>query len=260
MGPIDTALRDALFYIDPIILKAAFKDDLVNFNGYSRNIRDAITEIIIYDQIIPDLSIVAGEEIWIDLKEDYVKWRDERQVVFTVPPSAIGGREIITPRQISFKDYVIGQLPAHTTEGGLARIMNSTPDITGKTTTDVKMLGTTNTIFVTNFDTTTLNNHRLEAVVSHDRNLSAIPPKWYKTFSRLVELKLKAFLYVRMSTILDICESNAGVSIGNVKNILDRYSDAAEMYKEELERWIKYSQMYDENANADWIHMTTSFL
>lgn len=259
MGPIDTALRDAMFNIDPIILKAAFQDDLINFNGYTRNIRDCITEVIIYEQIIPDLSLVAGEEIWIDLKEEYVTYRNDRQLVFVVPPKAIGNREIITPIQVAFKDYVIGQHPAGTTEGAIARIMNSTPDITGKTTTELKMLSGTNTILIKNFDTSRLHNHRLEAVVSHDRNLSAIPPKWYKKFSRLVELKLKALLYVRMGTILEICQSNAGASVDRISNIIDRWSDADVMYNEEMEKWVKYANMYSDNANADWIHMTTAF-
>ena len=55
-GAIDTALRTVTFSIGKTLLLGAFKNDLSSEFGINCNIKEAITNKIIYEQILPDLK------------------------------------------------------------------------------------------------------------------------------------------------------------------------------------------------------------
>lgn len=258
-GAIDTALRTTIFEIGRTLLLGAFKYDLEDQFGYQVNLREAITNKIIYEQVLADLSLVAPQEIWLPLSESYVKMREGYKVVFTIPDHVTGGRRIISPLQIAYKTYIPNQYSGTTTHGAAARTINHTPDISGLVTTDIQMLGAPNTFLMPNFGPNPLTDYALEVTVAHDDNFSAIPPVWYLKFAELVTLKTKAYLYANKREILDRVEYGSGASISSVKSQLDEFSDANESYKEEVKKWLLYKNLYDENALDDMIQLTTGF-
>ncbi|MNY68424.1 hypothetical protein D3C86_2061840 [compost metagenome] len=84
--------------------------------------------------------------------------------------------------------------------------------------------------------------------MSHDPNLSNIPPSFADPFTELVILATKAFIYNRAIIELDEGAIRGGASLGRIREIVDSYADANVMYKEHFrDKWRKAGVM----ANKD---------
>lgn len=259
-GPINTALRRIRLLIDPILLKAGFRDEMVSFGNHQRNIRDIITEKIIYGQVLPDLAIVAPTEKWVALKREYIVHQKDDNVVVTIPANAIGNRSIIAPLQVAYLENtpLVGR--SGFMESDTLRIIDNGPNIVGTVSTELRKMSGENTILMTNFDDQDIDRWAMEVMLGHDGEFSGIPPSYHLKFANLCVLAVKSYLSVHQSSVLDVAESNGGVSISSLRRHLERFEGAADSYDEELAKWKKFSQMYDDNADTDFIQMTTSFL
>lgn len=258
-SPITTALRDILGSIDLVLLKAGFKDEMVSFGQHQRNIRDVILDKIIYEQVLPDMSLIAASEFWIPLKRKYIIHEKDDKIVVSIPANVLGNRSIITPLQVAYTEHTPINGKSGKMESDAFRIIDHTPNITGTVSCELKKLPGENTVLLTNFEDQDIDKFSMEVTLGIDGEFSTLPAVWWKRFSKLCVLRTKAYLNVNQVTVLDIAESNAGVAIPNIRRLLEKWDDSLDLYNEELDRWTKFAQMYDDNANADFIQLTTSF-
>lgn len=259
-GPIFTALRDIFLEFDPIILKAGFRNEMVEFGRHHRSLRDIIIEKIIYEQVLPDMSLTAATEEWIPLKSSYIIHKENDAVVVSIPSNVLGNREIIAPMQVANTQLT----PTVGRQGRLdmdaERVISHSPNVIGTNSTELSKMQGENVVLLQNFSFVSIEDFSMQCMLGMDKEFSSIPPSYYKLFSKLCSLKLKTYLVARQASLLDIAESNAGVSIPSLRRLIDRWEGSEVTYQEELERWYKHSGNYNDHENAQWIHMTTSFL
>lgn len=259
-GPIDTALRDIFLEFDPILLKAGFKDELVDHGSYTRSLRDVVLEKIIYEHVLPDLSLTASTTDWVQLKSSYIIHQADDAVVISIPSNVLGNRSIIAPIQVASIDRIpsVGRVGALSFDA--ERVIDNGPNVIGTVSTELRKMAGENVILMQNFDHLSMDRYKMEVQLGHDRDFSGIPPSFYKLFSRLCILKVQVYLNSRYGSILDIAESNSGVSISRLRTMLERWDDSNTTYNEELDKWTKYSEIYKDQDDAEWMQMTTGFL
>ena len=90
-----------------------------------------------------------------------------------------------------------------------------------------------------------MNGGFLKLGVENNSNLENIQPSYYPQVAKLILLGLKRYIYNNTIIDVDVGEIYAGHEIGRIKEIIDSYADATEMYNEELIRWSKLSVMND---------------
>jgi hypothetical protein len=96
-----------------------------------------------------------------------------------------------------------------------------------------------NTVMVTNMNRVPGIAY-LRCLVSHDPNLANIPTHYSEVFSELCTLATKAYIYTNSIIPLDEGVISGGASLGRIREVVDSFADAGQMYREFLkERWRK---------------------
>lgn len=77
-------------------------------------------------------------------------------------------------------------------------------------------------------------NGVLRVNIENNTNMENLNPRFYLHFSKLVELGIKSYIYNKMVIKLNQGYVYAGHELGTIKDTIDGYADAEEMYKEYL--------------------------
>lgn len=101
----------------------------------------------------------------------------------------------------------------------------------------------------------------LRCLLSNDNEFTNIKPQTYAAFSRLVVLATKAFIYNTYYIELGAGYLTGGMELPEIKQIVDEYRDANDMFLEEYrERWVKTAALQDPRRKQRHIKMMTGGL
>jgi len=249
---ITKALSEVQFGIPLEVLQIAFRENSSKINT-SYSLEEIITNRVIRPRVLVDCNLVGGIQTTIPLVECKVEYVDNLEAIITVPKSSTNNKAIITA--LNIVSNMRGNVTTGIT-GGPSPLLdagNALSDGLGNLdivqTSRLEVIAE-NIILVQEFNLPIITG-MIRVVVENDSNLSNISPRSYIPFSKLVVLAVKAYIYNTTVVRLDKGYIYNGHELGIIKDIIDGYSDANEMYLEYLEtKWRKIAFLND-NVSKD---------
>lgn len=257
MNPIKKAVDDIRFRIPRAILNLIFQDYNVSWRNTTISLDEQIISKVIRSRVLPDCNLVGGAEVFISLDGVPSEMTSDFTTVYYIPKERTQNRTINTVLSMS---YLTGAaLAAMGGTTGYSNCSNTTSMITAKammdsfstippvSTAKISLIGE-NTVLVR--DTAPpIGFGFLRCILENDDQMSHLQLRSILDFSQLCTLACKAFIYNDYIVTLDRGQLYGGQDIGVVKQIIESYSDAEELYNTYLrEKWQKISLMNDRES------------
>lgn len=253
MDLISKAIQEIRFNIPDQILTAAFTDTRITQRGVPVSLDTRIREEVIEKRIRIDCNLTGALQATIPLRGITPQWIDSRSTVYRIPKSMTQGRTITTALSVAYgeaahmagSNYYMNH--TSTLSNNVGKILDSALDVPMVSTAYVQLIGE-NTIYVEG-DLSLPTNTFLRCYVTHDTEFSNIRPASYHSFTRMAVLAAKDHVYRTMYVKMDQAQLHFGMQLGSFREIIEGYSDAAEMYYEYIrEVWPKVALLNDENS------------
>ena len=241
MNAITYAINNIKYNIDKDILKLAFMEQNDKIKNISLD--DCILNKVIRSRVLVDIDIIGGETTKFDLRDCVIKRVSEKEYTLYVPKSVSNNRTIISA--LSIVPYQINMSHGESFNNEGFYQMESNPALTVGTKM-MNALTPMNIMSITKLEliseNTILANGYLpyppkgvmKCTVTNDKNLNNFNPKIYTFFSKLCIYAVKAYIYTNMTVKLDRGYVYGGHELSVIKDIIDSYSDANELYSEYL--------------------------
>ena len=259
MNLITYALNDLDFHISKEILNIGFKEfQPLTLNNIT-TLHDIILNNVIRRKVLVDSNIVGGETVDIFLTDCEVQHiYEQNETIIRVPKSVTGGRTIIDPLSLVLNTYIAGNgmLTGSTSNvlGLAAKIVASQtgPDVIQ--TSKLQMIGE-NTILVQS-STALYTSGILRVVIENTSNLDNMGMRHGITFSKLVRLAIKMYLYTNTRVSMAQGYLYGGHELSIVQDIVNEMSDAETMYYECLKtEWAKSQFINNEKNMTAYLQM-----
>ena len=254
MLAVSKALDEVKFRIPRQVLDAVFIQRNLRWRDVPPSLDEQIMAAVIRPRVLVDCNLVGGTEAFINLDGVQFERADDYTSVYRIPKSRTNGRSINSVLNITFSDptkvssygVAAGQQNTMMMQVG-SSVMDSHGSIPVTSTATVQLIGE-NVVMVR--DTVILPaNIYLRCILANDENMSHIQLRSYPAFANLVVLAVKAFIYIEYVVRLDIGELMGGMALGRIKEIVDSYADANELYQEYLmTKWQKIALMQDSSS------------
>lgn len=256
MNPIVKAIDDLKYTIPIQILQLAFQRDL--YNQYNPNISldEHIRLKVINPRVLVDCNLAGGPQVMIPLDGVQPMYADQFTTVFQIPPHKLANRTIMSVLSVSYLPYQAN----FNTQGGSIGYLNPT-SMNSVTQAAQRVADSVSTIPIVSNALVDLIGHNvvsiaepyrissiyyLRCILENEENLNNIRPRSIMNFSRLVELAVKSYIYNKLIVRIDRAFLEGGQELGRVKEIIDGYAEAEEMYRTYLkEVWSKVAIMND---------------
>lgn len=277
MNPVDFSIDyvvNGANDISEYLLKLAFENPN---NGYGSiwgpisnefTIEQGIREKVILKMVAPMLQLAGGTTEIIDLSSAHINNLQGGIIHVNVPDFLTGGRRILEVIEVypgninraitngyNFTGNAV--CGASQVNNSLNRLINGLDDgNVQRTFTSFTMVG--NNSFLIRDAGSAMFNMLAKVVLSHDENFSVVPIKMYDKFYELVELATKAYIYKKCKRGMQEAVSRHGVTMDDLQDDIQGYSDAAQQFKEFYETQMKKYMAYaDPKGKADQIKMMT---
>lgn len=258
MDPVTVALIKVKAEIPRDILKQAFmpkrydpvENDRYFDNVTSVSIDQQIRQIVIEGRVSIDVNLIGGTEMFLPLGLAQREFLDAWNMIYRFSRDVLGGRRITTVHELV---YGITQgLSGQGTAGYDGRasdlllvgrdIMRAVGGTATLGTAYVQIVGV-NTVLV-NDANQVIGDAALRATVTHEPNFNDLKPVYYHAFAELVALAVKGYIYNTLVIDLDEGQIRGGMTLGRIREVVDSYADANQMYWEYLTtKWQRISTM-----------------
>jgi len=199
---------------------------------------------VIDARVLVDINLCSGVEIFIPLINVDADRVDNWTYVYRIPKELTQGRSITQVYGLAYgQGHTLGNVGVISEDRSMvleaaAGLMQSNAAWTQVQSAYCTLVAD-NTVEVTNMNRVPGISY-LRCLVSHDPNLQNIPMTYADKFTELVILAVKAYIYTRTIIPLDEGAIRGGASLGRIREIVDGYADANQMYKEFLrDQWKK---------------------
>lgn len=269
MDLITIALDRVKFEIPPEVLRYTFsptrydpsKNGLIR--DYSTGISNdtVIRRQVIDARVMVDINLCSGVEVFIPLAAAQRERVDNWTMVYTIPKELTQGRSITEVYGLSYgQGHALGQTGVVSNDRSMvleaaAGLMQSNSAWTQVQTAHCTLVAD-NTVMVTDMSRMPGIMY-LRCLVSHEPNLANIPNHFADVFTELVILAVKAHIYTRTIIQLDEGAIRGGASLGRIREIVDSFADANQMYREHLrDRWRKAGVMANKEQSRRLLRYT----
>lgn len=256
MNPILYALNHLRHSIPQDILHLAFSPrSAVNptvrwgnnndFSSLDHQIRDKVIE----GRVNLDCDLVGGTQVAIDLRGVSYEQYDMRSRVFRIPYERSGGRRIVSVQTLNYLNY--NGMPSYH-HGTGDQLLQASMDMYYAvasmpivSTANCQLIGD-NVVLVQDNVQQFSDQLAMTCLVENDSEMSNLNPGAYMHYAKLVELATKAYIYIQLSIRIDEGVLHAGMNLGRIREFVDGYSDANEMYQEYfMSTWRRVSYTND---------------
>lgn len=214
-----------------ILLRAFIKPTLYNVIPVS--LEQRIKTEIITNKVCRDCNVVSGIETLISLAGVPIQ-QVEGGSIYNIGLRPTNGKIITSILSVGYGYGVL--MP------GQATISSALSDIPLSSDVRVELIGV-NTVYMEGYYTMPLTTMR--CVLENDAELGNVPVRALKFYSILCVLATKLYIYNTLTIALASGVIIQGVDMGRIKEIVDSYSDAEEMYMEQLEKVPKVVLLSD---------------
>lgn len=267
MSVIDRAIADVRRKIPRQVLEVAFLGEIGRANRHGQGIEWYIRNRVIDNWVRPDCDLLGAYEDNIPLANAEVSHDSQYRLTARVSKEATGGRSIVAALALNYIYNVPGGMVNNGWQGNSFNMQNkgnspvlnvgsrilrsaSPAPITGSASVQ---LVAENTVLITDY-IGDVRQCSITCRLSHDPEMTVIQPGAVKPFNQLVLLATKAFIY--NETVVDMDEAYLynGMELSRIREIIDSYADAAELYEtfyEEQWRGVNFSN--DANRNGNYL-------
>ncbi|QTH80326.1 hypothetical protein PA10_00126 [Pseudomonas phage pPa_SNUABM_DT01] len=207
---------------------------------------------IIEGRVLVDMNLCSGVEVFLPLTNVPGERVDNWTYIYRIPKELTQGRSITEVYGLSYgQGHTLGNVGVISEDRSMvleaaAGVMQSNAAWTQVQSAYCTLVAD-NTVMVTNMNRVPGISF-LRCLVTHDPNLANISGLWADKFSEMVTLACKAWIFNKTVIPLDEGAIRGGASLGRIREIIDTYADANQMYKEFFtEKWRKSGVM----ANKD---------
>lgn len=206
-----------------------------------QSIDHVIRQRVIDPRVNADCNLYGGTEVAIDLRDVPFEQPNHRERVFRIPFEKTNGLYITSVKHLSYLHFHGGNISGYNTGNqqfnameDLYRAVASMPIVHSA---DCQIIGD-NTILVRDDTMRVQGDYALVCLVANDPNMNNIQPGLFPLYSQMVELAVKNYIYINLDVNLDRGFLVGGMDLGRIRQIVDNYADAHEMYMELLTtRW-----------------------
>lgn len=235
MNAIDNAIANLKYNIPIEILEIAFLD-YADINHRMISLDERIRSSIIIGRVLKDCSQTEGVMMNIELAKCKIVQLQRGEYIIDIPKELTFGRTVV--ETLSFTSNVF-----YTNIGGLSPDSNSINNYGNKMfnniashnfqqTARVEIIGD-NVVYV--YDPTIIVNRSfLRCLVEYDENLTNMHPKLLPVFNELVVYATQSYIHNKLRISLDKGAIWNGYEISVIRDIVDSYGDAENMYREHL--------------------------
>ena len=265
MNILSKALDHIKHTIPPQVLKAAFRDELMNWRQAPVSLDTQIMDKVIKPRVLFDANLVGGTQAIIALDGLAAVYGDNYSNVYQIPFERTSNREIVSVLSVgylpiggSFGYGAIG-VPAHVSDVMTAgqRVMDSNSSIPVVSTAQCDLIGF-NTVLIRDPQRTTM-TYTLRCMLANESNLNNINPRSYLYFATLCQLAVKSFIYNNMLITMDQAYLQGGQELGALKNYVETLQDSEEQYQVFLrETWQGVAFMNDRTSHERFIRTQIS--
>ncbi|UKZ10937.1 hypothetical protein CZP2022_214 [Vibrio phage C-ZP2022] len=214
--------------IDKNILARAFKPQS-QWSAYDTyNLEYYIEQKVVRDYLMVDLNLVSGQSETIPV-HDLPYQQINNAHVFKIPTSRTHGRRITAVHSLEMDNDDIGMA-----QGGLSAIVGEASMGPRGTGTARAELVAPNTIAVYEWSLGWRTFVRCQ--LAHDDNLGNINPRFQRSIAQLAVLAAKHLINVELAGSVGDGDGWGGAPSSYMRQIIDEYAGAKDIYEEELKK------------------------
>lgn len=250
MNLIQKSLDEVRYNIPREILDLVFIEQEHRNSRLPVSVDTMIRQKVIDARVKPDCNIVGGVETTIELVNVVPEYLDIYRVVYRIPKRLTQGKSIGSVLSVGFG---VGGVMASTTMSSPGQsplmdaangVLQSHLPIPMVSTAAVSLIGE-NTVLVEDNMALPVNLF-LRCILDNDEELTHISQRSMLKFTQLVVLATKAYIFNNSAIRLDIGYVQGGQTIGRLREIIDGYADANELYYDYLQNtWAKVAFLND---------------
>jgi len=248
MDAITYALAEVKDRIPPQVLKLVFKPNARTLRHEHRDVEYAIRDKVIEGRVRRSVNTVGATEVEIPIASLPRTEINKFTYTYRIPMTLTGGREITSVLALSFSTNSSGNMsqfgqgsnqdsPTVVQEAAM-RVAASHMPITVNQTSNVSLIAM-NTVMIEDYAPMSGNSF-LRCILTSDKDFSNIKPAYYGRFAKMVILAVKAYIYNTYEIELGMGKIVGGVELSEIKNVVERYSNADEEFEDYVEQvWRK---------------------
>ena len=250
---VQRAIQDLKYRVPLQILKETFKDDTNSWRSSPVSLDEQIMAKVIRPRVLIDCDLAQGVEAFINLDGLTPVLTDQITLVYHIPKDRTQNRSILSALSVgyvnfslSFNSTGVGTVSPQSVNDVLNvanAVFNSHSSAPPISTAIVSLIAE-NTIMIRDSNRIITNNY-LRCVLGNDENLNNIPFRAIPAFCKLVELAIKSYIFNTMMIKIGETYLSGGQDLGVFKTIVEGYSDAEQMYQDQLIIWGKIALLSD---------------
>lgn len=251
INPISNAIREIQMTIPSQILTEVFgREDYRNWRRAAPvSIDEMIKSKVIRPRVLKDCNLVGGRQVIIDLVGIEGHQEDHYTVIYNIPLSVTGNREIISVLSVGYvsMNAIVGSpgyayataTPTSMSDLETAgqRVMDSMAAIPHISTASVEMIGY-NTIIIRD-PMRSNQSYQIRCVISNEENLNNISPRSYPVLAKACLLAVKSYIYNQLNIRIDQGMLEQGQALGKFRDVVDDYKESEEQYQEYLKMVLR---------------------
>lgn len=246
MSPVAYALSEIRHRIPLEMLSLVFKPQYRQWTQKHASMESIIRDKVIESRIRPACNAVGAMMVEISLQGAEQEVISPNVSIFRIPKALTQGRVITSALAVSYgqRQQIMPYNQGSQLVNAANAMMNSNSPIQVSQTASLTIIGE-NVVMVEDYlpigDRLTL-----RCLLEHDGEFSNIKPQSAIEFSELCVLATKAFIYNSYIFELGNGALSGGQDLDVVKDVMDNYRDADELYLTYLrETWHRVSHMND---------------
>ena len=268
MDAIQYALNEVRQQIPQAILERAFLQPLAQQGIFQRfqpvngqhSIDYEIRDKVIEGRVNIDCNLIGGTQVTFDLSgtpRDDVSYYVR---VYHIPYEQTEGRKIVSVQHLSYVDPLVGSTQTQSMySNGNAfnnagqNMYNAAAPMPIVATANCQLIG--DNVVLVRDNIQQLSPHlSLTCLVENEMGMANLNPASYRVYGQLVVYAVQAYIYTNLRTQLDQGALNGGQELGVIREIVDEFSDANELYREYFtQTWQKTSFTNDRPRMSHFI-------
>lgn len=254
MDPVQYALNNLRHKIPAQVLQLVFGPQQMGATpmgwGYdpsSHNLDHNIYERVLLSRVHPDLNLFGSMQVRIPLQGLEAEYVDYQTRVYRIPYERTDGHRLVGVQSLHYtsSQYGLDNTMGHSYAGGgessmtsaAGEVVDSVSDLPISQTARLQIIGD-NVVMVRDSYQHYSHDAMLVGICEFDDLISQLNPGAYPVYAELVEYATKAYIYNHLVVMLDQGALHAGMELGRIRELVDDYRDANELYQQTYnERW-----------------------
>lgn len=240
MSAIKKAIDEIRFNIPTDVLEFAFADHNAQYYSVPTSLDHRITLKLIRPKVLVDCNIVGGQFDIVSLQGITPIAPDNISLVYQIPKNRTGGRSIFSVLSVGYMPYGnvwAGELSGYgvqpfnhisTVANAAQRVGDSHSEIPAVSSATAELIGENVVLIRDSLRLTAV--YFLRCILANEENLNNINPRSWLNFAELCVLATKAYIYKECRFKIERGYLENGQELGVMKEIVESYSDAHEMY------------------------------